>query len=327
MARQKRPVTLPPLIFNVYKPVGPTSADVVQHFKRNLPQGFGKIGHLGTLDPFAEGVLLVAVAGAARVNDYFHEASPKHYRALGNFGIQTDTGDLQGKMVEQKEIPPAWSDEELKNIESSLREKFCGSYWQKVPQYSAVKHKGKPLYEYARQGEIIEKPKVLRRVYQLNILRRDKEELEIEAVVGTGTYIRSLFEDICDHLGTCGHLKKLVRTRVGAMEADQALFEPEWPVGRTDFDCLSLGLQLDQALPLPTLKLDLHESKRYSHGQALHIAAPDDRVKLSNNHERLDLDGVQKICWVLDEESNLCGLGHLNGVELRVGFNLPKILA
>lgn len=327
MARNKRPVTIPPLIFNVYKPIGPTSADVVQHFKKNLPQGFGKIGHLGTLDPFAEGVLLIAVAGAARVNDYFHEASPKHYRALGKLGIQTNTGDIEGETVEQKDIPSAWSDQELVEIESAIREKFCGSYWQKVPQFSAVKHLGKPLYEYARQGETIEKPKVLRRIYHLSLVRREDDELEIEAIVGTGTYIRSLFEDICEFLGTCGHLTKLTRTQIGAHKAQTALFTDSWPQGRENFDMLSQGLTLDKALPLPFLSLNANESGRYRHGQTLNIGPSKARLKTPNSYESLDTTSTQGLCWVFDEEGLLCGLGRLSGVELRVGFNLPKFLA
>lgn len=328
MAKNKRPVTVPPLIFNVYKPVGPTSADLVQHFKKHLPQGFGKIGHLGTLDPFAEGVLLIAVAGAARANEYFHEASPKHYRAVGRLGPRTNTGDREGDIIAQKEIPPHWNAEELQLINSSLQKKFCGSYWQEVPQFSAVKHQGRPLYEYARRGEVIEKPKVLRRVYSLNIVRRDADNLEIEAVVGTGTYIRSLFEDICEFVGTYGHLTQLVRTQVGAHKCQESLGENQWPKNRENFDMSTMGLTLDQALPLPFIVLDAKESSRYRHGQTLTIVRSAARFQAPLGFEQnLDMSSCREICWVFDDQSVLCGLGRQKGAELKVVFNLPKFLA
>lgn len=327
MARNQRPVTIPPLIFNVYKPVGPTSADIVQHFKKNLPQGFGKIGHLGTLDPFAEGVLLIAVAGAARVNEYFHKASPKHYRATGVLGDQTNTGDLEGEITDQKAAPPMWSEKEFLDVESALQKKFCGSYWQKVPQFSAAKHCGKPLYEYARQGERVERPKVLRRVYHLRLIRREGNELEIEAVVGTGTYLRSLFEDICEFLGTCGHLSQLVRTQIGSLRAEDALCKQHWPQNREGFEMTSQGLTLEQALPLPFWQLNEDEAKRYRHGQTVYVGPGHERLVTPESFEFLDKDSIHELCWVFDHEKQLCGLGRLSAAELRVAFNLPKLLA
>lgn len=327
MARKKRPVTIPPLIFNVYKPVGPTCSDIVQHFKKHLPDGFGKIGHLGTLDPFAEGVLLIAVAGAARVNDYFHQGSPKHYRAVGIFGHQTDTGDLDGQIIAEKPVPSHWEAQDLREVESVLRQKFCGTYWQKVPQYSATKHCGRPLYEYARAGEVIEKPKVERRIYDLRIVGRRDQELEIEAVVGTGTYIRSLFEDICEFLGSCGHLKKLVRTRIGALDEKDSLKSKDWPLNKEAFDPLERGYTLDKAFPLSCLELDADESLRYRHGQTVRIGPSQERLRVPELQESLDLSGVGQNYWVFDDEKRICGLGELKGVELNVAFNLPKFLA
>ena len=99
--KQKQGPIIGPLVFNIYKPVGMGSFDVVRHFKRNLPKGYGKIGHFGTLDPFADGVLMIAVAGASRLNDYVHKYMPKTYVAKGKFGVKTPTGDLT---VEEDEM-------------------------------------------------------------------------------------------------------------------------------------------------------------------------------------------------------------------------------
>jgi tRNA pseudouridine55 synthase len=136
-----------PTIFPVYKPQGKTSSDIVYHFKRNLPQGFGKIGHLGTLDPFAQGLLLIAVAGAARAGDYLHEYAPKTYRARGVVGVKTPSGDNTLEAIHQEDPPEILDKTEIKDLEFLLRETFLGEYWQNVPAFSATKHEGRPLYE------------------------------------------------------------------------------------------------------------------------------------------------------------------------------------
>ena len=124
-----------PLVFNVYKPEGMTSTDVVRHFKYHLPKGFGKIGHFGTLDPFAEGVLLVAIGQAPKFNDYVHEEFPKTYLATGVLGIESPTGDLTADEELLKVVDcPDFTEKDLESIIGS----FLGDYSQSPPAFSAT---------------------------------------------------------------------------------------------------------------------------------------------------------------------------------------------
>ena len=138
--------------------------DVVHHFKKNLNFNFGKIGHFGTLDPFAEGVLLVGIQGAQKLNDYVHELLPKTYKARGVFGGKTTTGDLTSEIILNQDIADNYkfaSKEELQNL---LGEKFLGEYWQGPHGVSATKFEGKRLYQHALEGRMILKEKVKREI-------------------------------------------------------------------------------------------------------------------------------------------------------------------
>ena len=167
MKRSKLPVQYPPLIFNIFKPARVTSYDVVRHFKRNLPDGFGKIGHFGTLDPFASGVLMIGVAGASRLNEFIHEYSPKTYIAVGKLGIETPTGDYTGEIVQRDDSP--YLKQEIARLplaflQERFEQKFVGDYLQAPHKYSATKFQGKNLHQWAREGVEIKKEPVMRRI-------------------------------------------------------------------------------------------------------------------------------------------------------------------
>ena len=153
-----------PLVFNVRKPVGISSFDVVHSFKKNLSFNFGKIGHFGTLDPFADGVLLIGIQGAQKLNDYVHQLLPKTYQARGLFGGKTDSGDLTSPVNFTKEIESSWQTENKDALEAFLSEKFLGEYWQSPHAISATKFEGKRLYKHAMEGRLIEKEKVKREI-------------------------------------------------------------------------------------------------------------------------------------------------------------------
>ncbi|MEE2742788.1 MAG: tRNA pseudouridine(55) synthase TruB, partial [Bdellovibrionota bacterium] len=155
-----------PFILNVLKPTKITSSVVVNRFKRLLPKG-KKIGHFGTLDPFACGVLMLGIAGGSRLNDFVHKYLPKTYLALGKLGFNTETGDITGQVINEK---PHENNFNKSHLQALLREKFIGPYWQAPPAFSAVKHKGKALYKWAREGEVIKKEPVLRQVYSLDVV-------------------------------------------------------------------------------------------------------------------------------------------------------------
>lgn len=171
-----------------------------------------KIGHTGTLDPMATGVLPVLLGNATKLSKYLIEHD-KTYIAVIKLGIKTNTGDEEGEIIERKEV----NIDILKNtyIEDVLKS-FIGNQKQKPPIYSAIKINGKKLYEYARNNEFVEIPERDIEVYEAKLLEINKNEVEIriQISVSKGTYIRKLCEDISEKLGTVGYMKELERIRV-----------------------------------------------------------------------------------------------------------------
>ena len=195
-------------ILNVYKPVGLPSYDIVRKVKKVL--NFKKVGHGGTLDPFAEGCLIILIGRSAtkQMNDILR--LPKTYQAILKLGVKTDTGDNEGNVVLKSDIP-AFSYEKIREIEK----KFIGKYLQTPPQYSAKKVNGKAAYKYARKGITVElKPKEVS-IYNLDIEKISNDQLKICVTCSSGTYIRVLGEEIAERLNCHGHLTKLIRTSIG----------------------------------------------------------------------------------------------------------------
>lgn len=194
----------------VNKPKGWTSHDVVNKLRSILHQK--KIGHTGTLDPMATGVLPILVGNATKLSKYLIEHD-KTYIAVVKLGIKTNTGDEEGKIIETKDVKKDVLEKEI--IEDVLKS-FIGKQKQKPPIYSAIKINGKKLYEYARNNESVEIPERDIEVYEAELLELDKDKLEIKVQlsVSKGTYIRKLCEDISEKLGTVGYMKKLERIRV-----------------------------------------------------------------------------------------------------------------
>ena len=210
---------------SVNKPVGKSSYDVVRRVKKILD--FKKVGHGGTLDPFADGVLIILIGrGATRQMNEILQKS-KIYRAVLVLGNQRDTGDIEGQVVKEMKIPEI-SDEMLKKT----ADKFVGVYEQMPPQYSAKKVNGRPAYKYARKGIKVElKPKKVE-IYKLVLKKIDDNKIEIQVECSSGTYIRVLGEEIAETFGTVGYLEQLTRESIGEYTLANA----------ADFD------QLDQAL-------------------------------------------------------------------------------
>lgn len=195
-------------IFNVLKPPGMTSHDVVAFLRRALHTK--KIGHGGTLDPDAAGVLPVFAGSATRLLEFAVEGK-KQYIAEFTLGKRTDTGDDSGTVVEEKQVP-AITEEQLSKVLGS----FLGVQQQLPPMYSALKVDGKKLYELARKGvEVERKPRQIE-IYQLELLHFAGNSFTVAIDCSKGTYIRVLGEDIATALGTCGTMSFLLRTRVGS---------------------------------------------------------------------------------------------------------------
>lgn len=204
-------------IIIINKEKGYTSQDVVSKVKKIL--NIKKAGHTGTLDPLAEGVLPVLLGNYTKLSKYLIEHD-KTYIATIKFGEKRDTGDSEGNIVQKVEIR-AYTEEDIKCILDS----FKGKSRQTPPMYSAIKINGKKLYEYAREGKKIDVPERNIEIYNINLIKYDKEqnELEFEVSCSKGTYIRTLCEDISTKLGTVGYMEKLVRTKVDRFTINNAV--------------------------------------------------------------------------------------------------------
>ncbi len=200
-------------ILNVYKEAGWTSSDVVCKLRSVLHQK--KIGHTGTLDPDATGVLPVCLGNGTKVCDLITDHE-KEYKAVLRLGITTDTEDLSGKILRESAVN--CSEQAAANAVMSM----VGTYDQLPPMYSARKINGKKLYEYARAGiEVERKPKTIT-VSAIEILRMDLPEIEFTVHCSRGTYIRSICHDIGEKLGCGGSMVSLIRTKVGGFRIEDA---------------------------------------------------------------------------------------------------------
>lgn len=201
----------------INKEKGWTSQDVVSKVKRIL--NVKKAGHIGTLDPLATGVLPVLVGNATKLSKYLIEHD-KEYIATIKLGEKRETGDTEGKIIEEKKVPFL----EKKNILKTLKT-FEGKQKQAPHMYSAVKINGKKLYEYARSGEKIEIPLRDIEIYLIELINIDNENYEItfKTLVSKGTYIRVLCEDIAEKIGTVGYMKDLQRTKVDKFDISNSV--------------------------------------------------------------------------------------------------------
>lgn len=194
-------------IILINKEKGLTSRDVVNQISKKLK--IKKVGHAGTLDPIATGLLVIGVGNGTKILDLL-TLDQKEYIATVSIGIQTDTYDITGNILKKQENYQL----DKKTLENTLNS-FLGSYEQEVPKYSAVKINGKKLYEYARKQEEIELPKRLVTIYQIELLNYNDSEFTFKTLVSKGTYIRSLINDIGLKLNIPMTMKDLKRTRSG----------------------------------------------------------------------------------------------------------------
>lgn len=243
---------------NVYKPKDKTSHDVVAILRRVTK--IKQIGHTGTLDPFAEGVLPICIGKATRLIEYLND--DKAYIGTVQLGKSTTTYDLEGETVEVSDKTP-----DLEEIENELNN-FRGDIEQLPPIYSAIKVNGKKLYEYARKGEEVEiKPRSVN-IGELKILNYDQENriLELYIKCSKGTYIRSIAHDLGKNLGCFGHLIKLVRVKAGDFEVENSIKLEDL----TDIETVQKHLIYPlEKLDYQTYELNTKELELVSHGMQI----------------------------------------------------------
>ncbi len=203
-------------VLPIFKESGMTSHDVVSKVRRLYDTK--RVGHTGTLDPMATGVLVILIGRAAKAAEYV-EKGIKQYRAVLRLGVTTDTGDITGKVLSESDVP---NDIDLQKIESD----FSGEIKQKPPMYSAIKIGGRKMVDLARKGITVDIPERNVRIYSLKIEKtKTKEEYTLDVVCSSGTYIRTLCTDIGNSLGCGGTMSALCRTQNS---------------GFTDRDCLKI---------------------------------------------------------------------------------------
>lgn len=202
-------------ILIVNKPTNMTSRDVVNHL--NFVFHTKKIGHTGTLDPLATGVLVIAIGSYTKLVNALTSLD-KEYIAEIKLGVKTDTGDITGNVIEEDYNYNLTSEEIIK-----VFEEFPDFYEQTVPKYSAIKINGKKLYEYARENVEVDLPKRFVNVYSLELLEYNSGIIKFKTRVSKGTYIRSLIEDLCSKMGVLGTMNSLIRTKQGSFDIKDAI--------------------------------------------------------------------------------------------------------
>lgn len=202
----------------VDKPAGITSFGVVARVRRRLSEALGKkakVGHTGTLDPFATGLMIIVTGKECR-NAMQYSKLDKEYEATITLGVTSSTGDPEGELTAVSDTQPSRDD-----IEAALQQ-FTGEIRQRPPQFSAIKINGRRAYDLARKGEVVEMPERTVTVYSLALLEYTYPSLRVRAHVSSGTYIRTLAEDIGTALGTGAYCSALRRTKVGEWSVEGA---------------------------------------------------------------------------------------------------------
>jgi len=279
-------------LLNINKPCGKTSRWVVDQVKRLVRPA--KVGHAGTLDPLATGVLIVAVGPATRLVDYVQQA-PKRYRAEFLLGRTSDTEDTEGQVRELVD-PPITSRAEIE----SAAARFVGQIQQRPPAYSAVKVSGKRAYALARKGHNVELQPRAVTIHRLAIIDYDYPRLTLDIECSSGTYIRSLGRDLAESLGSGAVMSALERTAIGAFHVEDAMDAND--LSRDNLQTHLLPARLAVA-HLPAVTLGGAEARRIASGQFigsehLHVA--------SSPHAQRDDDTAEFAA--LDESGNLVAI-------------------
>ncbi len=265
----------------VDKPEGPTSHDVVARVRRAT--GIRRVGHAGTLDPRASGVLLVLVGRATRLSAYLMERD-KSYRGRMTLGVATDTQDSEGEVIERKDA----SGVTREDIERAAAG-FVGDIMQVPPMVSAIKRDGTPLYELARKGVEIEREARPVSVHELRITGYEPPYVDFILDCSKGTYVRTIAADLGDRLGCGAHLSMLVRTRVGPFGLDLAV--PLASIVKAGSGWEELGIRPVDALPdMDIVLLDESQAESTMDGGSAELGE-EQRTKATTERVLLTEDG------------------------------------
>jgi tRNA pseudouridine55 synthase len=248
---------------NIDKPAAITSHDVVARVRRVVHQK--RVGHAGTLDPAATGVLLVALGAATRLIEYVQEATSKRYLATVELGATTTTDDAAGEVLATSAVP-----ELDRGALERMLDQFRGTILQVPPMYAALHHEGRRLHELAREGIVVERPARPVVIEQLRLVEWRSPRLVLDIMCSKGTYIRALARDIGSTLGCGAHLYALRRTAVGEFGIEQAT--PLSMIEEHSVNIMSILIPAEQAVvDWPLVQLDAGGAQRVRNGIAIVI--------------------------------------------------------
>ena len=256
----------------VNKDKGKTSRDIVN----NLTKVFNtkRIGHTGTLDPIAQGVLVICINKYTKLVNSLMSLD-KQYIGTITLGVKTDTFDITGKVLEQKDV--SVSKEDIEKVFSLL----IGKYEQVVPIYSAKKVNGKKLYEYARNGEEVKLPTNEVDIYNLELISYEKNKIVFKCNCSKGTYIRSLIQTICDKLNVIGTMSDLVRTKQGNFDISDSYTVED--IANGNYKALSVK----DLFGYKTYNLTEEEFNKIKNGSHIKIDSNEDKMLLYYNNEEV----------------------------------------
>ncbi|HHY14011.1 MAG TPA: tRNA pseudouridine(55) synthase TruB [Thermoanaerobacterales bacterium] len=296
-------------ILNILKPPGMTSHDVVSYVRRNLKGK--KVGHTGTLDPGAAGVLPVCIGKATKISRFIIK-SYKEYRAELTLGISTNTQDNFGEIT--KKVNTVLSKDIVEERIYEAFDKFKGVIYQEPPMYSAIKYKGKPLYKYARSGQIIKREKrkvVIKDIKIVEILYPNR--IVFDVICSSGTYIRTLCNDIGEMLGCGGHMSLLIRKSVANFKIDDSITLEEFRLLLYENELIKKIYPIDFPLKdLPYAIIPDNMMKRAKNGSPVY-----------NSHISQTLDVKdEQLFRMYDKNNNFIAIGKLIRDDCLVPVNV-----
>ncbi|MGN1384505.1 MAG: tRNA pseudouridine(55) synthase TruB [Clostridia bacterium] len=278
-------------IIVINKEKGCTSHDIVYKVKKMFNT---KVGHTGTLDPNATGVIPILLGKGTKISKYLIEHD-KEYEVVLQLGVKTTTADEEGEIIEEKEVLK----ESLEQLEiERILKSFIGKIKQMPPKYSAIKVNGRKLYEYARKGQEVEiKPREVE-IYNIEItnIQKEKKQIEFKVSCSKGTYIRTLCEDIAEKMRTVGYMKELKRTKVGDFNIEQAI---------------TLGqLQEKENIKIITIE-EMFKDKE-------EIILEDSKITLLLNGVKMNMEKPNGIYRIYNKQNKFIGLGIVQNKILKI---------
>lgn len=278
-------------IIVINKEKGCTSHDIVYKVKKMFNT---KVGHTGTLDPNATGVLPILLGKGTKISKYLIEHD-KEYEVVLQLGVKTTTADEEGEIIEEKEVLK----ESLEQLEiERILKSFIGKIKQMPPKYSAIKVNGRKLYEYARKGQEVEiKPREVE-IYNIEItnIQKEKKQIEFKVSCSKGTYIRTLCEDIAEKMRTVGYMKELKRTKVGNFNIKQAITLEQ--------------LQEKENIKIITIE-EMFKDKE-------EIILEDSKIILLLNGVKMNMEKPNGIYRIYNKQNKFIGLGIVQNKILKI---------